>query len=264
MKRAIMLTGCKEGHQVSWGTAFAAGLRRHGWKADLSDKPKGCDLLVMWGARRSPQIARQKAAGGQVCIIERGYVGDRFSWSSVSFGGGLNGRGKFRGPFDDASRWNANFAHLMQPWRDVPGGYALIMQQVPGDKSIEGVNMEAFYRDASAAFKKRGLPVRIRPHPKLSPKNGRDHINAALASLQDDLAGAACAVTWNSNSGVDAVLAGVPTVAMDQGSMAWDVTGHEFKQPPTPDRTAWAHAIAWKQWLLSEMESGYCWEMIGL
>jgi hypothetical protein len=46
--------------------------------------------------------------------------------------------------------------------------------------------------------------------------------------------------------------------------MAWDVTGHELEMPPTPDRTAWAHALAWKQWSREEMESGFCQEAIGL
>jgi hypothetical protein len=262
--RAIVLTRQKEGHQVSWGGAFAAGLRRRGWVADLSDKQKGCDLLVMWGARRTPEIARQKAAGGEVCILERGYVGDRFAWTSVSFGGGLNGRAEFRGPFEDGSRWDANFEPVMKPWRDVPGGYALIMQQVPGDKSIEGVDMGSFYRKARAAFEPRGMPVRVRAHPNMHPRQGETHLAAVKASLAQDLAGAHVAVTYNSNSGVDAVLAGVPTVAMDRGAMAWDVTGHELEMPPTPDRTAWAHALAWKQWSREEMESGFCQEAIGL
>lgn len=251
-------------HQKGWGWSFACGLKGRGWTVKLADAPERCDLLVMWGVRRMSQL--RHLAGSmfdRVCILERGYVGDRFKWTSVSFGGGLNGRGEFHGPFEDGSRWETHFAHLMKPWRQKKDGHALILQQVAGDASIKGVDMGRFYGDAARAFE-HSMPVRMRPHPNVSPKRGIAYADAARVSLAHDLAGARLAVTWNSNSAVDAVLAGVPCVAMDKGSMAWDVTGHKLEKPPTPDRTAWAHAIAWKQWRREEMESGYCQEMVGL
>jgi hypothetical protein len=220
-------------------------------------------LLVLWGVRRDAAIKQQKRAGGDVCILERGYLGDRHEWTSVSFGGGLNGRGIFRGPFHDASRWETNFAHLMKPWKGITGGYALILGQVPGDMSVKGqVVLPAFYAQAAAAFNKVGFITKFRPHPKA---NRRERCNGAQAiggSLEEALAGAAVTISYNSNSTVDAVLAGVPSVAMDQGSMAWDVTGHKLEYPASPDRTHWAYALAWKQWRLEEMRSGYCWDAV--
>lgn len=261
MKRAIILANERAEHQKSFGGAFAKGLERHGWTVAIAKEPAHCDLLVMWSARRTDRIARQVSAAGEVCVLERGYVGDRFAWTSVSFGGGLNGRARFRGPFHDPSRWQRHFAGLMQPWRPAHDGYALIMEQVPGDKAIAGVDMQAFYANARTAFAPL-MPVKIRQHPNANPRKGAEYIAAAQASLAADLSGAALVVTWNSNSAVDAVLAGVPAIAMDQGSMAWDVTGHELTMPPRPDRSAWAHAIAWKQWTMQEMISGECWEHV--
>ncbi len=262
MKKAIILAREKAEHQISFGGSFARGLVRHGWKAEVATEPAKCDLLVMWGTRRTDRIQRQINMSGEVCILERGYVGDRFVWTSVSFGGGLNGRAEFRGPFDDASRWNEYHADLMKPWKEDPFGYALIMEQVPGDKSIQGVDMQAFYANARHAFARTG--VKFRPHPNASPGKGEAYIAKAARSLQDDLAGAAVAITYNSNSAVDAVLAGVPAIALDRGSMAWDVSHHELSFPRSrPDRSAWAHALAWKQWRKDEMESGYCWEIVG-
>ena len=262
MKRALVIANEKAEHQKSWGGAFARGLEKHGWHVDVDrmHNRKAYDLLVMWSVRKAAFIERQKVAGGEVCILERGYVGDRFKWTSVSFGGGLNGRGVFRGPHTDPSRWNEHFASLMQPWRPVAGGYALLLQQVPGDMLIRGTDIEAFYAGVVKAFKP-PMRVKIRVHPNVKPGEAAA-AQAARTSLQEDFAGAACAVTWNSNSGVDAVLAGVPTVALDPGSMAWDVTGHELTMPPAPGREAWAHALAWKQWRKEELESGYCWEHV--
>lgn len=260
-KTALIMTNERANHQKSFGGAFARGLEKHGWKVSfMREQKKAADLIVLWSTRNQAAIARQKALGGEVCILERGYVGDRFTWTSVSFGGGLNGHATFRGPFDDASRWETHFASFMKPWQKVDGGYALILQQVAGDMSLRGADVDAFYKKAQKTFSK-DMPVKIRPHPNKRPCHG-DAYQGMLTSLQEDLAGAACAITWNSNSGVDAVLAGVPTIAMNKGSMAWGVTGHDLTMPPMPDREKWAHALAWKQWTKEEFENGYCWENI--
>jgi hypothetical protein len=261
MKKALIIANERAEHQKSWGGAFARGLQKHGWSVFVGNPAgrRAPGLLVLWGTRKTAVIDRQKTQGGEVCILERGYLGNRFDWTSVSFGGGLNGRGVFRGPFADPSRWNAHFDGLMKPWRPAPEGYALLLQQVPSDMSLRGVRIDDFYEKAKAAFP--GMKVKVRPHPNLTPRAGAA-FDAARTSLQHDLSGAEFAVTWNSNSAVEAVLAGIPCIAMDKGSMAWDVAGHKLKVPPAPDRDAWAHALAWKQWTKDELESGYCWENV--
>jgi hypothetical protein len=266
MKKAVVITVGNPGPDASslpWREAFAQGLRRRGWNATVSTAPADCDLMVMWGVRRNDLIARQKKAGGQICILERGYIGDRFSWTSVSFGGGLNGRGEFRGP-DDPSRFEENFAYLMKPWRLMPG-YALIMGQVIGDQSIRGVDIDSWYAATVQALTTRGLDVRFRPHPRASRQRiGAVPCLGVQGTLAEALAGAAFTVTYNSNSGVDSALAGVPTIAMDRGSMAWDVSGHALDEIIMPDRAAWACKLAWSQWTKDEFASGFCAEMVGL
>lgn len=271
MKRAIVVWHRKVGdHQRTWGSDFAEGLRRHGWQVKVQEQTRPtepCDLLVLWGVRQKDMIAAQKASGGEVCILERGYIGDRFKWASVSFGGGLNGRGEYRGPLDDPSRWEQHFARLMKPWRAPKNDLALIMGQIPADSAVSGVSLPNFYNAAFQAFSKAGFDVRVRPHPGTRHHVAERYVGLPTVSPQipitDALADAAVVVTWNSNSAVDAVLAGVPAVAMDQGSMAWPVTGHDLTPPPMPHRDAWAHAMAWKQWTKDEMASGECWAAIG-
>lgn len=258
MAKAIIRTDERLTHQVYWGKEFGNGLRKHGWQVEIIDRnrqreiPK-CNLLVLWGIRNQDAIKLQKGRSDEVCILERGYIGDRFAFTSVSFGGGLNGRGRFHGPLEDPSRWQKHFSHLMKDWQDKPSGYALIMGQVPGDTAVANVDLNAFYKLAANAMAKHGMETRFREHPRFHNKP---------RPIADDLAGAQCVVTWNSNSGVESVLNGIPAIAMDIGSMAWEVAGHEFAMPPKPDRSEWAHAIAWKQWTKDEMASGYCWEMI--
>lgn len=260
MPKAVVIRRDQFEPQNTWCGAFAEGLQRHGWTIETATAWRPCDLFVCWGVRRIHDFERQKGRG-DICVLERSYIPDRFKWTSVSFGGQLNGRAEFRGPRSDPSRWERHFAQHMRPWR-TDGTYALIMEQIPSDAACAGVNLERFYQEARHAFQ--GLmPVKLRRHPNVNPKHGERAIAEARASLEHDLAGARCVITWNSNSAVDAVLAGVPAVAMDRGSMAWDVTGHALALPPAPPREAWAHALAWCQWTKEEMASGECWAAVG-
>jgi hypothetical protein len=70
------------------------------------------------------------------------------------------------------------------------------------------------------------------------------------------------AVTLNSSVAVAAVMAGIPTITMDEGSMAWDVTGHSLDDIRTPDRRPWAHALAWTQYTDDEIKEGLLWDYL--
>lgn len=65
------------------------------------------------------------------------------------------------------------------------------------------------------------------------------------------------AITLNSSIGVEAVMKGIPTVTMDRGAMAWDVTSHSTTQRSMPARRKWLEWLAWTQWSWQEIESGY-------
>lgn len=265
MKTVIVANPNAE-HQRAWGQSFANGLERHGIAASVQDAAAPCDLLVLWGVRNIAAIKDQKERGGDVCIIERGYLGDRFKWSSVSFGGKLNGRAEFRGVQKDSARFNRNFLHLMDEWQRRKG-YALLIGQVPGDMSIAGVNMHRWYVDIAAELKTAEYEVRYRHHPVATDRGfqGREIPGAPAigGTLKEAFSGAALVVTFNSNTAVESVLAGIPTVATDRGSMAWDVSGHAPGDVLTPQRMAWASELAWKQWTLEEMSSGECWARVG-
>ncbi len=267
MKRAVCLTVRRLDHQVQWANAFKEGLNKHGeWQIEMTDNQgmvrPGANLYICWSVRHVPFIQSAKRAGAEIIILERGYIGDRYEWTSISFGGGLNGRATFRGPFTDASRWNKFFADAMQPWKTDNNGYGLILGQVQGDMAMKNVNPQRFYEKARVHFTRMGITPKFRPHPHILPKHGKPALRQSVASLAKDLAGSQIAVSWNSSAGVAAILAGVPHIAMDQGSMAYDVSGHEWSKPPMPDRSAWAHALAWKQWTIDEVQSGYCWDNI--
>lgn len=187
--------------------------------------------------------------------MERGYLGDRFAWTSLAWNG-LNGLAEFPHVEATADRFEENFT--MQPWK-TGGDYVLIMGQVPGDQSLRGMDLMPWYgqvaMNAQTAYE---MPVMFRQHP-LSLPRGRQrprYTQPSVGSLQEALDGAAVVVTFNSNSAVDAVVAGVPSVALDRGSMAWDVSAHRLGDIRRPDREAWAHRLAWRQWIIGEIEDG--------
>jgi len=261
--KAVIVANERAPHHLSWGAAFMAGLQRRGWCAEMSTSDKPCDLLVRWGVKDRAMIQRQRDAGGEVCVLERGYLGDRFENTSVSFGGGLNGRGRFvTPPGIDLERFHSLGLELA-PWHLDSDGYALIMGQVPGDQSLKHVNFEKWVRETGAELAASGWPVRFRPHP--GNRGGPDNygLKTTRGTLAEALAGAGLVVTFNSNSGVDAVLAGRPTVAMDEGSMVRAVAAHDMRVI-APDRSAWAARLAWCQYSRAEMESGFCQEAVGL
>lgn len=215
-------------------------------------------------------MARAKAQGAEVCVLERGYVKDRFTWSSVSFGGELNGRAEFRGPFHDISRWDSLDIKLC-PWAplEIGHGHALIIGQVPGDQAVKHVNLHAWYRDVAKALRADGhRDIRFRPHPQAGRIGGMEAVigegvTVLHGELEDALRGAAVVVTFNSNAGVDAVIAGRRTVALDPGSMVWELS-QKLIHGEFPARKDWCARIAWCQYTVEEMASGFCQEAVGL
>lgn len=234
-------------HQVEMASAMMAGFKRHGISVQrICPRSSGDDIVCVWGWRTA-----RKWLDRPVLVMELGYVGDRIkAWRSLGWNG-LNGRARF--PTGDGSRWQRYFADVMRPWsyRD---GYALLIGQIPGDASVDSININRWLTNTRRALEERGYEVRLRPHPLVrSPKR----------SLADDLAKASVCVTYNSNTGVDAVLSGVPAVTMDEGAMAWPVTAHSLDDDfIRPDRTEWAHNLAWCQWTMDEIASGEAWEHV--
>lgn len=253
-------------HQQFFGKAVMEGLHKHGVRAAMVDRCTGVPTLYAccWGWHGG---ARLRQLGHEVFLMERGYLGDRFAWTSLSWNG-LNGRAELGPKVDDGGRrfWH-HFGHLMRPWNPT-GAYALVIGQVPGDASLEGRSLYSWYDRVSEAAKAIwGLPVCFREHPQAIARGFTSPVTVPKkleSNLQDAIGNARVVITWNSNTAVESVLAGKPTIVFDQGSMAWDVTTHQMADvPDEPDRESWAAKLAWKQWTVDEIRSGEAWQFIG-
>lgn len=244
---------------------FVRGLARHGIKSEVrrtSEHQVDCDIAVFWGHRQQLLILRQKEKKAHYLVMERGYVGDRFFWTSLGFDG-LNGRAKFPVIDDGGRRWRQFFQHHMQELQKANGQrWAIVMGQVLGDCAVQHVNFLQWAIDAGVQLRKRGYEPAFRPHPQDPHRKIPAIPTHAASDIRAALAEAKLVVTYNSNSGVDALLAGVPTVAMDIGSMAYPVAMHEIGDPIWNSRDAWAARLAYCQWMPDEIESGYAWESL--
>jgi hypothetical protein len=240
-------------HQQEFAGLMAAGLKRHGVAVSrgVFDEPQAADFAVVWGWHQRRIIEACQEAGMPLLVMERGHIHPRMEWTSLGWGG-LAGRGRYPQAQDSGERFARHFGHLRRDWR-IGGEYVLLLGQTPGDASLRGLNFTAWADRVRAKVVELGYPVRFRPHPNVQ----------CTRPLDEDLAGAGMAITYNSTSGVECVLAGVPTVAMDAGAMAWPMAAHDVDAPASmKDRADWCARLAWTQWQREEIETGAAWGVV--
>lgn len=240
---------------------FAFGLAKHGRMPELGrlNEPQDCDLAVFWGHRQHAIIEKQRSRGAHYLVMERGFIGDRFLWTSLGFEG-LNGRAMFPAIDDNWQRWNEHFEKYLKPWKESNGKLAVIMGQVRGDESIRGIDFDKWVQDIAAPARAAGFEVWFRPHPA-RPHDRPPGLNVMQGALQEALDAAACVITYNSNSGVDSILNGVPAYAEDLGSMIFNTHTRYIPSICWP-RKEWTAKMAYTQWLPEEIESGAAWEAL--
>lgn len=251
-------------------SAFAEGMKRHPVKVELKTFPEHseCDVAVCWNHRNHKLFRQQQAVGKHYLVLERGFIGDRVHWTSIGFDG-LNGRADFVVKDMPHDRFRKHFAALMRPWKK-NGRYVLVNAQCQGDASVAPyVNFRKWAARTVKACHTRfpGKLIMWRPHPVEVERGCACDIEGATTSkgrtLAEDLAGAYAVVTFNSNSGVDAVMAGVPTFTFDEGAMAWPMAAHNFDENRVfPSRIQWAADLAYKQWSMDELKQGVPWSYL--
>lgn len=203
--------------------------------------PDKTDLVVQWGFKPTLGLMSAIDLGIPYVIIDLGYIDKgRTARFSVSFNG-FHGTA-LRDPkvLDRAPRPAPGYSD----WRSGQGSKVIVVGQMPNDQSLRGQDIDAWMgRAASAASEAFRKPVIKRPHPKmLNPWEPQSE------PWEDALDDCYCAVTWTSTAAIGAVLAGVPTVAMHPGNMAYPMAAHDMTLRTPPGREAWIHELAWREW----------------
>lgn len=265
MKAAITINHAE--HQKTHGSWIKQGLERHGIECAYAafDHVVGdADMHVCWGWRQNKVKSHCRSNGIPLLVMERGHIQPRMEFTSCGING-LGNRARYPKAQDGGERWERRFSHHLRPWRD-NGAYALICGQVAGDASIHGIDFRAWAQRACNVLRQAGYAVWYRPHPLSSRHKDvfcPEGAHFSTRSIEDDLNIARCVIVYNSTAGVEAALAGVPVIAMDEGAMAWPVSSHILDAPLIrPDRTAWCHDLAWTQWSPEDLIDGTAWEAL--
>lgn len=235
---------------------FLSGLKRHGYT--ISDqRPRRIhhdDLLLIWNRGRifERTAAEYEAAGARVLVAENGYLPKTDDGSTKFYALAI-------GQHNGCGRWYAGpeprFEVRDQPWRKRGGHVLVLPQRGIGSPSVR---MPSQWTQTVVAKLKRmtDREIRIRPHPGHSKGPARD-------TLDRDLAGAHCVVTWGSGGAIKALRAGIPVFHELEhwiGACAASRLDQGIESCNMPDRAELWRRITWAQWTLEELSSGEAYE----
>lgn len=139
----------------------------------------------------------------------------------------------------------------------------VVCGQVEGDAGHgkQARDLHTIYRKWISFYRGTGRHVLFRPHPLSSEiTGGYGEDGTASGPIHDVVSYAGAVISWNSNSGLDALLAGTPAICAadciyyDMASRPCDPTG--FPYPSRARMALFLNRLAYAQWTLAEIASG--------
>ena len=246
--------------------AFAAGIPRASVKLLHAFIPGETDIAVVFGWYKyayRPTMAKRPIIdypGHKLIIVESGFQ-KRGEYYQIGWNG-FAGHADFRTTNVPGDRWQ-KLAIPVQRWRSDDRGDVTVIGQLPRDTQVQDVDHIKWCQDTVKWYQDHSYPVRFRPHPMVEDplSYGIDPqiMVPAEWSLQDTLKNASLVTTWNSTTAVDALIAGVPVVAQDKGSIAYELAGQRLDEWRRPMRDQWFSKLGYSQWNLAEMSTGAPW-----
>jgi len=171
-------------------------------------------------------------------------------------------------------------------WKDHTLEAILILLQLPGDASLRGQKHSEWFLET--VDKIRNLTDReiiVRFHPAMSDK-GRAEFFSEIGdlffknytniiwsdgkeyTLEQDFNRSGICVSYTSGSCIDAILYGIPVIAMDEGNLAYPISSRRIEDISNPKLVSstevqeWTLALANSQWNEEEMLNGTVWSKI--
>ena len=217
---------------------------RH-WRGEIEE----CDLMIIKSARRIELIRAYEAAGVPVFIFDWGYIK------------------RVNTPREhQQGHWQISHSRLNQfPDFDVPSDRleklaieisrksyannkrALLIGQMPGDGAVKGTCHATWLRERQMELQADGFDVVYREHPRGGVK--MPHLPSADGDLLEEMRASRVVVTYSSNTGHDALRAGVP-VLCDPIAPYAELAGMTL--PSLPKRRAYFQRLAYGQWRVDE------------
>lgn len=248
--------------QKDYASAFKEGIEKFGAKVyftndHLKVKTKN---VAFWSWR--PHVYHN---GKNMIVFERGYIGDRFSFSSIATNG-LNGFGEFHSIINDGGqRFDYYWEDLYKDWNN-NGEQILIIGQTPGDESLRGVDLNPWYNKIAQKLSKiyPDKKIKFRPHPNCLKRVIKENVICTYQdntkTLEEDFENSFLVVTYNSTTAVNSLLYGKPTYVEDKGSMCYSIANNDLQKltlDEPKNRKNFFNALAYCQWSLEEIKEGF-------
>jgi len=245
-------------------TAFADGA---GGKVRWLEEYEPCDVAVIFGLVKysfRPTWEKLAILNHHRCrsliVIESGFTLRGQYWAIGS--GGIHGNADFRADNAPDDRWGAMDVDTL-PWQRREDGPVIVCGQLPRDTNVQDTDHIRWCRDTVDYYLSKDIPVLFRPHPRIKDAS----VYGVPEELHDrgkiwrSLETARCVVIWNSTTGVDALINGVPVIACGHGAMAAPMSSSELDLDKLryPSRQQFFASLGYSQWTLEEMREGLPW-----
>jgi hypothetical protein len=246
------------------------------WAHDYRDVFSDIAIFYGFDGSRDSNITKAfhdyKKAGKKAIYIDLGYFTDRVRDGRYGYHRfSINDRhptAYFQNKKHKGDRFRTTGRKVM-PWRH-PGRNIVVCGMSEKCAVFEGFKFEQWERAAIEQIKSvTDRPIVYRPKPRRStepqypPIKGVEFSNPAQKSLKDELENAWAVVSHHSNSGIDALLAGVPCFSDEGVSLALGLSDlREIENPRNPtdeERKQFAADVAYCQFNRAEMRDGTFW-----
>ena len=172
--------------------------------------------------------------------------------------------------YTDNSRFD-DFKIQLKHWTKAKGEI-LIINQLVGDSAIVPTNPYEWLEKTIVKIKKiTSKKIIIRDHPlqlDIDKKKMQNIVNQYKAKLSNnkiiynDLSSAEVCITFSSGSAIDALSAGVPVIAADKRSFAYEICENKLDKilnPTKQDRTKLFKSLANIHWEFNEIQNMTMW-----
>lgn len=240
---------------MQWVQPLLEGLKRHG--IQIVGPRSKADFAITWGVRNRLPFQQCEHA----LVMERAYLGDRFKWLSLGWDG-LNGKANFCNQDVPSDRWEKYWRGQMQP--QTGGNGALVIGQVAGDMATQGIDLHQWASGVISELESLGVECSYRAHPEALKRGQRQPAISDKRPLETALSECDSVITYNSNVGVLAAMAGKRVTCENNGSMVYEIAGHSWQDDKDlGNRDEWGRKLAYCQWLPKELPEGQFWETLG-
>ena len=228
------------------------------------------DVAVIWSVVWAGRMKNNRRvwkefrdSGRPVIVAEVGMLHRGLTWKL-----GVNGTGLDSYNFDQLDWTRPEQLNIgVRDWRTTGRDIVIVLQRSDSEQWTGLPDTKDWLASVIADLKRyTDRPIVVRPHPRQRIPTG--DYNVALpnkiAGTYDSfdfgksLKNAWAVVNWNSGTGVQSILHGVPafvgktSLAAPVASLDWT----QIENPQRPDRTLWVTQLCHTEWLLEEISIG--------